>query len=173
MGRSTGSAFAPPPAPAKAGVEPFLAPTLSPGDIVIMDNLGSHKSQAVRRLIRAASAKLFFLPRYSPDLNPIEQVFSKLKTLLRKPDPRTVETTWKQIGALPDEFTPQECANYLVNSGYASTYTDHALGSVEIHRELMTAAARWIISRKLRSVLSARMAMRLNSLSLQKKFSIR
>jgi transposase len=105
----------------RAYVEQFLAPTLSPGDIVIMDNLGSHKGQAVRRLIRAASAKLFFLPRYSPDLNPIEQVFSKLKTLLRKADPRTVETTWKQIGALLDQFTPQECANYLANSGYAST----------------------------------------------------
>ena len=96
-------------------------PTLSPGDIVIIDNLGSHKGQAVRRLIRDANAKLFFLPRYSPDLNPIEQVFSKLKTLLRKADPRTIEATWKQIGSLLDQFTPKECANYLVNSGYAST----------------------------------------------------
>ena len=65
-----------------------------------MDNLGSHKSQAVRRLIRAAGAKLFFLPRYSPDLNPIEQVFAKLKTLLRKTDPRTIEATWRNIGDL-------------------------------------------------------------------------
>ena len=105
----------------RAYIEQFLAPTLSPGDVVIMDNLGSHKGQAIRQLIRAAGAKLFFLPRYSPDLNPIEQVFSKLKTLLRKADPRTIETTWKQIGSLLDQFTPKECCNYLVNSGYAST----------------------------------------------------
>jgi transposase len=113
-------ASSPEPAPAKAGVEQFLVPTLSAGDIVIMDNLGSHKGHAVRQLIRAAGAKLFFLPRYSPDLNPIEQVFSKLKTLLRKADPRTTEATWRQIGALLDRFTPHECANYLVNAGYAS-----------------------------------------------------
>jgi transposase len=105
----------------RAYVEQFLVPTLSPGDVVIMDNLGSHKGPAIRRLIRGASAKLFFLPRYSPDLNPIEQVFSKLKTLLRKTDSRTADDTWKQIGALLDHFTAQECANYLVNAGYAST----------------------------------------------------
>jgi len=104
----------------RAYVEQFLLPTLSAGDIVVMDNLGSHKGQAVRQLIRSAGAKLFFLPRYSPDLNPIEQVFAKLKTLLRKADPRTIETTWKGIGALLDCFPPQECANYLINSGYAS-----------------------------------------------------
>ena len=103
-----------------AYVEQFLVPTLSPGDIVVMDNLGSHKGKAVRRLIRSAGAKLFFLPRYSPDLNPIEQVFAKLKTLLRKTDPRTIEATWRGIGDLLDRFTPQECANYLANSGYAS-----------------------------------------------------
>ena len=80
-----------------------------------------HKSQAVRRLIRSAGAKLFFLPRYSPDLNPIEQVFAKLKTLLRKRDPRTTEATWRGIGALLDHFSPTECANYLANAGYAST----------------------------------------------------
>ncbi len=74
-----------------AYIEQFLVPTLSPGDIVVMDNLGSHKGKARRRLIRAAGAKLFFLPRTSPDLNPIEQVFAKLKTLLRKTDPCTVE----------------------------------------------------------------------------------
>ena len=83
-----------------AYIEQFLVPTLNPGDIVVMDNLGSHKAQAVRRLIRAAGAKLFFLPRYSPDLNPIEQVFAKLKTLLRKTDPRTIEATWRGIGEL-------------------------------------------------------------------------
>lgn len=96
-------------------------PTLSRGDVVILDNLGSHKGQVVRRLIRAAGAKLFFLPRYAPDLNPIEQVFSKLKTLLRKTDPRTTEDTWRRIGSLLDRFIPKECANYLANAGYAST----------------------------------------------------
>jgi transposase len=96
-------------------VEQFLVPTLSAGDIVIMDNLGSDKGQAVRQLIRSAGAKLFFLPRYSPDLNPIEQVFAKLKTLLRK-----TETTWHGIGTILDRFKPEECANYLVNAGYAS-----------------------------------------------------
>ena len=105
----------------RAYVEQFLVPTLSPGDIVIMDNLGSHKGSTVRRLIRAVGAKLFFLPRYSPDLNPIEQVFAKLKTLLRKADPRTIEATWRQIGSLLDHFTGDECANYLANAGYAST----------------------------------------------------
>ena len=103
-----------------AYVEQVLVPTLKPGDIVIMDNLGSHKGKAVRHAIRAAGAKLFFLPPYSPDLNPIEQVFAKLKTLLRKAGERTVEATWKRIGALLQAFTPQECANYLKNAGYAS-----------------------------------------------------
>ena len=91
-----------------------------PGDVVIMDNLGSHKRHTIRRAIRAVRAKLLFLPAYSPDLNPIEQVFAKLKTLLRKLDARTVETTWRGIGQLLDAFTPLECANYLRNSGYAS-----------------------------------------------------
>lgn len=104
-----------------AYVEQLLVPTLSPGDIVVMDNLGSHKGKAVRRAIRAVGAKLFFLPPYSPDLNPIEQVFAKLKTLLRKAAERTVETTWQRIGTLLDAFPPQECANYFRNSGYAST----------------------------------------------------
>jgi transposase len=101
-------------------VEQFLVPTLSPGDVVIMDNLGSHKGQAVRQAIRHAGARLLFLPPYSPDLNPIEQVFAKLKTLLRKANERSVETTWRRIGALLDRFPPAECANYLRNSGYAS-----------------------------------------------------
>jgi transposase len=74
----------------------------------------------MRRAIRAAGAKLFFLPPYSPDLNPIEQVFAKLKTLLRKAAERTVEATWQRIGALLPCFTSQECANYLTNAGYAS-----------------------------------------------------
>lgn len=104
-----------------AYVEQFLVPTLAPGDIVIMDNLGSHKGNAVRAAIRAARAKLFFLPPYSPDLNPIEQVFSKLKTLLRKSDPRTIEATWRSVGELLSRFTKDECANYFSNAGYAST----------------------------------------------------
>ena len=85
-----------------------------------MDNLGSHKGNAVRTAIRAAGAKLFFLPPYSPDLNPIEQVFAKLKTLLRKAAERTVEATWRRIGTLLDAFAPPECSNYLKNAGYAS-----------------------------------------------------
>jgi transposase len=103
-----------------AYVEQVLIPALKPGDIVIIDNLGSHKGKAVRRAIRAAGAKLFFLPPYSPDLNPIEQVFAKLKTLLRKAAERTVEATWKRIGALLSLFSPAECANYFANAGYAS-----------------------------------------------------
>jgi transposase len=103
-----------------AYVEQILVPTLAPGDIVIMDNLGSHKGARVRRAIRAAGAKLFFLPPYSPDLNPIEQLFAKLKTLLRKAAERTVEATWQRIGKLLDAFGPAECANYLANAGYAS-----------------------------------------------------
>jgi transposase len=103
-----------------AYVEQILLPSLKPGDIVIMDNLGSHKGHAVRKAIRSVGAKLFFLPPYSPDLNPIEQVFSKLKTLLRKSDPRTIEATWRRIGQLLNLFSPAECANYLRNAGYAS-----------------------------------------------------
>ena len=103
-----------------AYVEQFLIPTLKPGDIVIMDNLGSHKRQAIRAALTAVGAKLFFLPPYSPDLNPIEQVFAKLKTLLRKAAERSIKATWQRVGALLERFTPQECANYLVNSGYAS-----------------------------------------------------
>ena len=104
----------------RAWVEQALIPTLSPGDVVVLDNLGSHKGKAVRQAIRKAGAHLMFLPPYSPDLNPIEQVFSKLKTLLRKADERTVEGTWRRIGSLLDRFSPTECANYLINSGYAS-----------------------------------------------------
>ena len=91
----------------------------SPGGSAL-DNLGSHKGQAVCRAIRDAGAKLFFLPPYSPDLNPIEQVFSKLKTLLRKANARTVDDTCDQIGTLIASFSPREYANYLANAGYAS-----------------------------------------------------
>ena len=99
-------------------VEKVLLPTLRPGDIVVLDNLGSHKGKAVRQLIRSVGAKLFFLPKYSPDLNPIEQVFAKLKHLLRKAAARTVDTVCTAIGEILQSFTPQECANYLENSGY-------------------------------------------------------
>ncbi len=102
-------------------VENALVPTLAPGDIVIMDNLGSHKGKAVRQAIRGAGAKLFFLPKYSPDLNPIEQVFSKLKHLLRKAAARTPEAVCEAIGQLLDDYTPQECANYFENAGYDLT----------------------------------------------------
>ena len=102
-------------------VEQFLVPTLSPGDIVVLDNLGSHKSDAVRAAIKAAGAHRLFLPAYSPDLNPIEQVFAKLKHLLRKARERTVENLWDRIGELLYHFEPAECANYFRNSGYRST----------------------------------------------------
>lgn len=105
----------------KAYVEKVLVPTLRPGDLVIMDNLGSHKGKAVRRAIRSAGAKLFFLPKYSPDLNPIEQVFAKLKHLLRKAAARSVEAICTAIGQILGAFTPDECANYFQNSGYGHT----------------------------------------------------
>ena len=100
-------------------VEKVLLPTLRQGDIVIMDNLGSHRGKVVRQLVRSAGAKLFLLPKYSPDLNPIEQVFAKLKHLLRKAAARTVETVCAAIGHLLGAFTSDECANYFKNSGYA------------------------------------------------------
>lgn len=103
-----------------AYVEQCLAPTLAPGDVVIMDNLSSHKGAEIRKAIRATGAKLFFLPPYSPDLNPIEQVFAKLKALLRKAAERSVEATWRRIGQLLDQFSAMECANYFTNAGYAS-----------------------------------------------------
>lgn len=103
-----------------AWVEQFLIPALEPGTIVVIDNLGSHKGTKVRKLLKAAGIKLFFLPPYSPDLNPIEQMFSKLKRLLRKANERTVEATWRRIGELLDRFSTNECANYIRNAGYAS-----------------------------------------------------
>jgi transposase len=92
---------------------------LRQGDIVIMDNLGSHRGKIIRQLIRSAGAKLFLLPKYSLDLNPIEQVFAKLKHLLRKAAARTLETVCAAIGQLLGAFTKNECANYFQNSGYA------------------------------------------------------
>ena len=101
-------------------VEKVLIPTLKQGDIVVMDNLGSHKSRAVRQAIRAAGAKLFFLPKYSPDLNPIEMVFAKLKHLLRKEAARTRDAVCACIGQILNDFDPTECANYLTHAGYRS-----------------------------------------------------
>jgi transposase len=105
----------------QAYVEQALAPSLRKDDVVIMDNLSSHKGAVVRKAIRKAGAKLLFLPKYSPDLNPIELVFAKLKTLLRKAEERTVDSLTLRIGQLLDDFSPQECANYLKHAGYAST----------------------------------------------------
>ncbi|PTQ10697.1 IS630 family transposase, partial [Sphingomonas oleivorans] len=91
-----------------AYVEQFLVPTLKPGDVVIMDNLGSHKGEAVRRAIRSTGARLLFLPPYSPDLNPIEQVFAKLKTLLRKAGERSFDAVCDRIGELLHRFPPDD-----------------------------------------------------------------
>jgi len=104
----------------QAYVEQILVPTLSPGDIVIMDNLGSHKGAAVRRTIENIGAHLLYLPPYSPDLNPIEQLFAKLKALLRKAATRSLDALWRAVGELLDMFQPKECANYFANSGYLS-----------------------------------------------------
>lgn len=105
----------------RAYVEQVFVLTLRPGDVVVMDNLGSHKGVAVHRAIRAAGAHLLFLPPYSPDLNPIEQVFAKLKHLMRSAAERTVDAIWKRLGTLLQTLSPEECANYLRNAGYAST----------------------------------------------------
>lgn len=101
-----------------AYVEQTLAPTLDPGDIVILDNLSSHKVAGVRQAIEARGATLAYLPPYSPDLNPIEQAFAKLKALLRKIAARTIARLWDALGDLLNRFTPQQCLNYLVNAGY-------------------------------------------------------
>ncbi len=89
--------------------------------MVVIDNLGSHKASEVRDAIRAAGARLVLLPPYSPDLNPIEQMFAKLKALLRKQDARAVEAKWRSVATLLDRFTPEECQRYLANAGYKST----------------------------------------------------
>ena len=104
-----------------AWIEQSLVPTLAKGDIVILDNLGSHKGKPVRQAIRGVGAHMLFLPPYSPDLNPIEMMFAKLKGLVRKAEERTIEATWKRVGKLLDAFTPRECAAYLRHAGYAST----------------------------------------------------
>ena len=101
-----------------AWVEQFLVPTLRPGDTVVMDNLSSHKVKGVREAIEAAGAALLYLPPYSPDLNPIEQFFSKLKSLLRKAGARTLETLIDAVADAITRFTPRECENFLAHSGY-------------------------------------------------------
>ena len=101
-----------------AWVQQFLCPTLESGDIVVLDNLSSHKVAGVRQAIVEVGATLLYLPPYSPDLNPIEKLFSKLKTLLRKAAKRSVEALWTEIGALLDTIAPAECANYFASSGY-------------------------------------------------------
>ena len=102
-------------------VQTQLIPTLKPGDVVVLDNLSSHKGNAVRQTIRAVGARRVFLPPYSPELNPIEQVYATLKHFMRRAAERNVENTWKRLGPLLDKFTPEECRRYLVNSSYAST----------------------------------------------------
>lgn len=103
-----------------AYLDKVLAPSLSPGDVVVMDNLPAHKVQGVAEAIEAKGASLLYLPPYSPDLNPIELAFAKLKGLLRKAAERSVEALWDRIGSLLDDFTPQECDAYFRHDGYAS-----------------------------------------------------
>ena len=116
-----------------------LVPDLKPGDVVVLDNLSSHKSEAIKAAIEAAGAALMFLPPYSPDLNPIELMFSKLKTLLRKAAERTVDALWNRIGELLDHFTPQECANFLRHAGYNQTRPENELGITSMFRSLAPA----------------------------------
>jgi transposase len=106
----------------RAYVEQMLAPTLAPRDVVVMDNLGSHKVEGMREAIEARGARLLHLPPYSPNLNPIELAFSKLKRLLRSAAARTVGARWDTIGSLLDRFTPAECAAYLRHCGYAQSH---------------------------------------------------
>jgi transposase len=105
----------------RAWVEQHLVPLLRPGDTVIMDNLPAHKVEGIEALIEAVGARLIYLPPYSPDLNPIEQAFAKLKALLRKAAERTIPALWDTIGSLLSAFTAQECVNYFRHSGYAAT----------------------------------------------------
>jgi len=101
-----------------AYIQQFLAPTLAPGDIVVMDNLSSHKVQGVKEAIEARGARILYLPPYSPDLNPIEMVFSKVKALLRKAAERSVNALWDRIGRILDCFLAEECGRYLAHAGY-------------------------------------------------------
>jgi len=99
-------------------VKQILLPTLKEGDIVVMDNLSSHKVAGVKKAIESVGAKVLYLPPYSPDLNPIEMVFSKLKTLVRKLKLRKMDELWKKLGELCDVFSPKECSNYFRHAGY-------------------------------------------------------
>jgi len=110
-----------------AYVRQVLVPSLRPGDVVVMDNLSSHKRAAVRELIEAAGAELRYLPAYSPDLNPIEQAFAKLKALLRTAGKRTIDELWDYLGGVLDAFAPPECRNYFRHSGYTATPSSEAL----------------------------------------------
>jgi transposase len=105
----------------RAYVEKELLPTLQPGDVVVLDNLGSHKGKAVRKMVRAAGARLFFLPPYSPDLNPIEQLFSKIKHAMRKTMGRTIKAVHDALKLILEAIPKHECANYCANAGYKST----------------------------------------------------
>lgn len=116
----------------RAHVEQMLAPTLEPGDVAIMDNLSAHNVCGIRHAIEAQGAELVYLPPYSPDLNPIEQLFAKLKALLRKAAARTVSTLWAAIGVLLQSFEPDECANYCRHAGYGSNRMESALVSISI-----------------------------------------
>jgi len=104
-----------------AYVEQLLCPTLEPGDIVILDNLGSHRSDKVRLALEARGASLLYLPKYSPDLNTIENAFAKLKAALRRAAERSTDALWKRIGTIVDTYTPTECANYFRAAGYDPT----------------------------------------------------
>lgn len=105
----------------EAYVKQQLVPTLRAGDVVVMDNLSAHKRAGVREAVEGAGARLLYLPPYSPDFNPIEQAFAKLKALLRRAGQRTVEALWSLLGRLTDEFGPAECRNYLRHCGYSAT----------------------------------------------------
>lgn len=107
----------------RAWFDQQLLDTIGPGDIVVMDNLGSHKAVEIGRAIRARGARLWYLPAYSPDLNPIEQAFSKIKHWMRMAQRRSVDDTWRHIGQLVQTIGPQECANYIANAGYAAVHT--------------------------------------------------
>jgi transposase len=113
-GPMTGTAFC-------AYVEQFLAPALEPGDVVVLDNLAAHRADGVRQAIAAAGASILFLPPYSPDLNPIEQLFAKFKALLRKAATRTRDQLWSTIGRLLETYPPAECTRFLSHCGYGST----------------------------------------------------
>jgi transposase len=108
----------------RAWVEQALAPTLHPGDVVVLDNLRAHKVKGVRDAIEARGARLLYLPPYSPDLNPIELAFAKLKALLRTAARRTVDALWRAIGHALDAFSPAECARYLAHAGYIPPHRD-------------------------------------------------